>query len=544
MARKTHSFSIYLLKDTFDESNSLVAGHKLTESKPGKATTGVKKVLIQKGIAKPPWWKDFFRLTDPLSQEFQGSLVFIEAGGRHFALSFGNSYNYLREESYEYDFGLRVTLNCIDPDKIKNTDSVSADSARRQRTQMPSDSDLTFFDIDSDMTILKALAGKVRDEYKGKIGSATGSNSLRITSPVDPDALSSLLEELVDLYESDTYQTSFPSIRNIQPIKDPVLVSVLNDALVEAIKGKSDEVSMAVPDLVDYRDEVFADFTGAGKSQRYDSVSIEAYYEYLDDNSFDFSTLTYEILQKHRARLINADDEPRKGFSAHRCFVYEATLQNDPAVYHCVDGSWYRVDKQFLEELASYLDAKITPLDLRDCAEHLEGKYNEKTAEAIGIICLDTKNISPTGSTNVEPCDLLTMRDERLLLVHVKIGTSARELSHLFNQGTNSVELLKTEERSRAKLRDLIQSEGKSGDPVDKYQDAVGTRRYSVMYAIITKKEASKKSKNLPLFSKISLRRALRALEDNMEVPVFCGFVKDNVDRSGTTKKRKPRKKK
>ncbi|TCN30067.1 uncharacterized protein (TIGR04141 family) [Kribbella orskensis] len=541
MARKTHSFSIYLLKKTYDASNALTAGHKLEESHPGKPTAGVQKVFILKGTAKPPWWKEYFKLNDKLLQEFQGSLVFIEVAGRNFAVSFGSSYNYLREESYEYDFGLRVTLNCIDPDKIKNTDAVSADSARRQRTQMPSDSDLTFFDVDSDSTILKALAGKVRAEHKGKIGSATGSNSLRITSPVDPDSLKDLLGELVGLYESDAYRTRFPSIRNIQPIKDPPLVGELNLALVEAIRSRSANVSMAVPDIVDYRDELFADFTGEGTSQRYDSISIDAYYDYLDDNSFDFSTLTYETLQRHRARLINGENEPRQGFSAHRCFVYEATLKGDTAVYHCVDGSWYRVDRQFLEELTSYLDAKITTLDLRDCAEHLEGDYNKETAKTPGIICLDTKDISPSGATNVEPCDLLTLRDERALLIHVKIGTSARELSHLFNQGANSAELLKSEARSRTKLQQLIKSQSKPNDPVIECQEAVAQRRYSVMYAIITNKEASEKSKNLPLFSKISLRRSLRTL-DNMEVPVFCGFVKDGVDRSGKEKVRRPRK--
>ncbi|NEA35729.1 DUF6119 family protein [Streptomyces sp. SID13031] len=543
MTQKAHSFSVYLLKNGYDASNSLDPGHKLEESHLAISIPGVKRVFILKGQAKPPWWKAYFHLKDDLPQIFQGSLVFLEAENRYFAVSFGNSYNHLKDESYEYDFGLRVTLNCIDPDKIRNTDSVSADSARRQRTQMPSDSDLTFFDVDGDATILKALTGKVRDDYKEKIGSATGTNSLRMSTRADANSLAALLGELVGLYESTEYQTRFPSIRNIQPVKDPIVITGLNDSLVEAIKGQSASVMMAIPDLVEYRDGLFSDFSGAGPSQVYDDVSIGAYYEYLNDNSFDFATLVFATLQKHKTRLINSDNDVKRSFSAHRCFVFETTLTGDSAAYHCLDGSWYRVEKEFLEELTTYLDARITDIDLRDCIEHLEGDYNEETGKLDGYVCLDRTDISPTGATNIEPCDLITLKDGRALLIHVKIGTSARELSHLFNQGTNSSELLKSNPQARQNLEEIVEDRGKVGDQIAEIVTSIRARRYSVMYAIITHKDAAERSVNLPLFSKISLRRSLRTL-DSMDVPVLCGFVKDEANRSGKVKTRKPRKKK
>jgi uncharacterized protein (TIGR04141 family) len=44
---------------------------------------------------------------------------FLPVDDRCFALSFGHVHHNLKEVSYEYDFGLRVTLNCVDPHELK-----------------------------------------------------------------------------------------------------------------------------------------------------------------------------------------------------------------------------------------------------------------------------------------------------------------------------------------------------------------------------------------------------------------------------------------
>ncbi len=42
------------------------------------------------------------------------------------------------------------TLNSLDPNKLKSLDSLIPENARRQRTQLPVGSDLTYFDFDRD----------------------------------------------------------------------------------------------------------------------------------------------------------------------------------------------------------------------------------------------------------------------------------------------------------------------------------------------------------------------------------------------------------
>jgi uncharacterized protein (TIGR04141 family) len=59
-----------------------------------------------------------------------------------------------------------VTLNSLDPHKLKSTDTLDPGANKRRRTQLPTESELTLFDFGRDSAILRSLTGKVRDEHK------------------------------------------------------------------------------------------------------------------------------------------------------------------------------------------------------------------------------------------------------------------------------------------------------------------------------------------------------------------------------------------
>jgi uncharacterized protein (TIGR04141 family) len=54
----------------------------------------------------------------------------------------------IKDNSFEYDFGLRTTLNALDPSKIKSTDILQPESAKRQRVQSPIALSLNFLTLD------------------------------------------------------------------------------------------------------------------------------------------------------------------------------------------------------------------------------------------------------------------------------------------------------------------------------------------------------------------------------------------------------------
>ena len=119
---KSHSFSIYLLKQGYDASNALKEGHNLKNLVDASNLPLNASLFVLNNPSREPWWKGYFGINITLTQASQGALIFIPVGERCFGLSFGHVFHNLNESSYEYDFGLRVTLNSIDPNKLKSTD--------------------------------------------------------------------------------------------------------------------------------------------------------------------------------------------------------------------------------------------------------------------------------------------------------------------------------------------------------------------------------------------------------------------------------------
>src|SRR3546814_1720005 len=170
---KSRAFSIYLLKEGYDAANALREDHALDLDIGGQGLPEGATLFVLDSDPRPPWWKSYFNVEKNLTQVNKGALVFLPVGGRCFALSFGHVAHNLIDSSYESDFGLRVTLNSLDPHKLKSTDTLDPGAAKRQRTQLPIESELTLFDFDRDSTILRSLPGQVRDEHKELFRHAT-----------------------------------------------------------------------------------------------------------------------------------------------------------------------------------------------------------------------------------------------------------------------------------------------------------------------------------------------------------------------------------
>lgn len=540
---KSRSFSIYLLKEGFDASNALKENHKLDdEIDCEKLPEGATMYLLD-SPPTPPWWKAYFGIQQTLTQSLKGAIIFLPVGNRIFAITFGHVFHNLLETSYEYDFGLRVTLNCLDPDKLKSTDILEPSGAKRQRTQLPVDSDLTYFDFDRDTTILKSLTGKVRDEYKPLFGHATGASNVRISSAVTPDGLPALCKELLELYSGDTYKTSFPDIQNIYPVRDPATISALNARLIETLKTKTFDIALSVPTILDHQDALWATFSGAGSGLVYDDVYIGRYYDYLEQMGVDLNTVDPDILRQHCLVLTNEDGEPRgERYSIFKCLVFDTILSDATQTYHLCDGNWYLINKDFVFRLANYLDPLCGATTLPAFNHKDEGEFNAAVAlSTTGVLCLDKTSIAPAGQKAVEPCDLYELKDGKAVLHHVKISTLSAQLSHLFNQGTNSIHLLRDDDEARQRLKALVEAKSHGAAA---YIQPITDDKFKVVFGVITHKDLSDKSANLPLFSRISLMRAMKDMR-RMGIEAEYSFIKDDkVGSVGKVKKRKPRTKK
>lgn len=539
---KSRGFSIYLLKEEYDATNALREDHLLADDIGAQGLPENASLFILDNAPRPPWWKAYFTIEKELTQVTKGALIFMPIGERCFALSFGHvSYNLL-DTSYEYDFGLRVTLNSLDPLKLKSTDTLDPGAAKRQRTQLPIESELMLFDFDRDSTILRSLTGKVRDEHKDLFRHATGASNLRISTDIQADELPDLCEKLLALYQSDAYQAAFPEIQNIVPVRDPAQIKALNGRLLEAFCARNPDLNLSVPEIINYSDNLYVMFSGAGRGLIYDDVYIGRYFAYLDGHEIDLNAMGIDDLRRHTLILTDEDGNSRDRYSIFKSLVFDTTLEAATnETFHLCEGNWYRVENAYIMRLSAYLDPLFDNCDLPPYTNASEGEYNAAVAVADdAVVCLDTKNMSPDGQSAIEPCDLLAVRNGVATFYHVKVSTLSAQLSHLFNQGINSVELMRLEPQAVDKLEALIR-ELMDGHSPDELIALIRDRKYRIVFGIVTRKDPTHRSLNLPLFSRISLMRSMKALQ-LMDVKGSVIFIADEVVAADGRKKKRKKK--
>lgn len=520
---KTRNFSVYLLKTGFDAQNALKDDHSLgvplteVDNLPAGAT-----LYLADNTPNDPWWKSYWGINRNLQQVLKGAIVFIPTDDRYFALTFGHTYHNLKSEAYEYDFGLRTTLNSIDPEKIKATDILQPEDAKRERIQSPVASDLTFFDINSDETVVKRLTGSVRDEFQSYFQHVTGANNICISSKVAASEIVGLCSQLLDIYNRDDFKTVFPEIQNINPVKDPSIIQQLDACLLTALREESIDLVLTIPEILDHENAYQVAYSGAyGPRNTYDDIFIGHYRQFLSSRDIDIDQVEIVHLKHHQLNVKDENGNTKQSFPIYQCLLFDCKFAENH--YHLCDGSWYRIEHDYIQQLKEYLNPYfVEDAVLQECNEKLESTYNISVAtEHDAYVCLDKTDISPQGQTNVEPCDLYSVNNDTADLIHIKISTRSAALSHHFNQGVNSVELLRLNSEAREKLKGLVPSEQSS--PIDNV-------RFAVTYGIITAKANTMKSDALPIFSRISLRRAIRSLT-LMAIGCKVVLIKDNVNR-------------
>ena len=360
---KSRPFSIYLLKIGHDATNSLKEDHDLKPAFAARLPENATLYILD-AEAKPPWWRNYFGLQEDLWQQYKGALVFLPVDGRCFALSFGQVFHHLKDTTYEYDFGLRVTLNSLDPHELKSADMVAPGVARRKRTQVPLSTELTYLDFDGNSEIIKSLTGKVKKEYQDLFKNATGSVSLKVSLALEPGELAATCNTLLALYEKDDYKTAFPNIQNIVPVRDPTKIASLDEMVLESFRQRDGHVTLTVPDIVDYRGNTCCMFQGGGRSSEiFPDISLEEFYEFLGDNA-DLGALTLDKLKGYRMILTDVDGTPGPSYSIYRALIFDAEPAGEQVLYHLCEGNWYGAEKNYVERLTRYLNERCEDSDL------------------------------------------------------------------------------------------------------------------------------------------------------------------------------------
>ena len=512
---KTQKLSIRLLREGIEPANVVRAGVALFE---WPRLEGALIALETLGSGTPKWAR-FLELSEDEKSRVSNytalGLVFVQASGRWFAVSFGIGHVKLDFAGFEQDFGLRVVLNAVNPRQLRSADVRTPDeNTLSRRMQTSRGSDQTAFAIDIERDLVRGLAGMPKDTAFGSY--VAGTDGLTLNRKLDVDGLAQACAQAYAIYQKSDYKADFGWIDQIRHIRDQALIKKLDAKLVAAMAkavdvGATEGIHLAFPVIYDPERSSRIRYKGFRSEQLYADLDLPGYLAAFKERGR--AEYTDADLRNHTVSEVDGEGRDCGGkWKLRECIVFET--DHDGLTYVFSGGLWYRVDRNLAKEVQEFFDnARKIKLPEAE-ADETESKYNERIAGLdADMICLDRQLIKPTGSsTTIEACDFLG-RERRL--IHIKDKTSSSRLSHLFNQGTVSARVLAIDPPSRdmvrAKVVTVQAQTGQTGyeDIVPKSDEDFTRSEFTVVYGVIV---ASAKPK-LPFFSLVTFRQAARELK-------------------------------
>lgn len=508
--KKKERLSIYLLKDAQHSNDKFI---KSDRTRPGielNVSSGQATLYIK--ITPPPkvpdWVAFLFANQDKpedcfLGNRSEGAVLIFRNADAAFALSFGMGYHLINLDMVERDFGLKVTLNSVHPDKLRSLDKASYESnPLNVRSQSPRDSDIFDLRIDIENELVYALTGSSIEPLFGE--HVTGRDALTIMPPATLDDLPSILDVAHQRYGQKPPE-KFSWVEDISKVKGAEEQACLDLELDNLLSQTPlpPNVWLGEPEIVDWESQTGYSFDTRSHTPRFPTLQIDQLFAYM---AKDGTQPTCANLRSQSIHINDVNYSSVKRWSAYRCLYAELAMSG--RVYILRNGDWHLVSADFVKRVdmaVSKIDIDTTPLLVY--AHDGEGPYNLACADVYHDVALfDRANIFVGGPYDkIEFCDLVRDGGD---LIHVKVYRSSATLSHLFAQGCVSAETFVKHEEFRTILNPRLPPSIQLSDPLPR----PNAHEYRVVYAIVTTKDLPLA---LPFFAKVALKNAvadLRAL--------------------------------
>lgn len=530
----TNKLTIYLMKEGRTPGNALKDYSKVQEELIAISENTIGTLYYgMSNVSEPSWLDSFFNAgfdntyggepTEAETRQYKlfnassRAILLVEASvrpgqNRLFAIPFGYGATLLDPMAYEDRFGLKVTLNVVDPNSLRRIDRKSISAVPKDTSeQLAQAGDTAEFGIDIEQDLVQAITGNTLDSSFGN--TITGKDFLSVSVPVDLSNISEFLRSCYKKYLAVDYRSDFGWIDRISDVRNPELLQQLNECLLqEMTESQTNDVWMAVPELIDWSNVEFA-FNARKGTPRKEDLSLPDFMDSLTDDD-DGKYLTIEALFKENALgFSKANGEVIHRWPVYRCLFCET--ERDGNTYLLSNGKWYEIEEDFYEVINNNYRRLLTgskkcklPAYKRSLHKD-EGGYNTKVGGRKGgrFCCMHGKNIPYSGGYNkIEFCDLLSRSND---IVHVKKDEKgSSELSHLFSQGLVAGELFVSANDYRVDLNNELPIGYKLPDPDVK----PNASEYRIVYAIISEKPDPLE---IPFFSKVTLKNAAYRLESH-----------------------------
>ena len=507
MTKRSISLTVFLIKAGTAHSECLRSS-KSASGREVEFLDGTKGILYL--VSAPPqvpkWFEFLSDAIDALPSilcNTASAVLFVFKDDRLFALTFGYGRSLLIPGSWEEDFGLKCTLNSVDPAKIKTVDRITLDAiGQHSRIQASRDASIGEFGLDLEQDFLRAVTGKPTDSTLGTI--LTGKDALSATVTLSVQELPALLGRYLTQSESLAYKVAFPWVDQIHEVKNPATVADLDAALSERLK--SDDLGrlwLSIPEIIDWSQVSGFKYRLSGKAKEFSDVHIQDFLSEIGGAQ----SITVASLKKrcHVFAISQQSEDTYCQWTVYRCLYCE--IDEGQETYLLTNGKWYRLGTDFRDRInAQFAAVPHSTIELPDYEDKSEGEYNSRVAAANGgmFALMDKQTIQCGGQYDkVEFCDLFA-NPKRIIHVKRYVGSSA-PLSHLFSQAIVSGTLFRRDSKFRSDVDALL--------PVPFRSVAAEPQRdeYEVIFAVASK---SKNDLVLPFFSRVNIGNARNRLLD------------------------------
>ena len=425
-------------------------------------------LLVYGAVSAPSKWSaDVAQLTGrpvEVSSTSPGAVLLIkDSNGLVWALCWGIGFHFLDSERVDFGFGTRVVARSALPSEIKSiTKTILDHRARVDRSSLPNGSTIRDLGVDGYGEVVSRIEakGRIADLSVGDgVIQLRAADSLNLPLARKPAGLKQDLKTIAMLLGKRV----LPGLESIEQLvalkpKD-ARVAGLEAKLLDALGGGGNaalNLSWPHERLDTYGPVASCKVIGFGdhKAKVYEDIpEISDVLGWLADVSRDELDDRVKTIRLE----LHGETEPTKtslvsqSVSLRRWLTLEVRESNRRYCLH--DGSWYRMDDQYLERidrrveeiLAGQARLQLPPWPE---SEH-EGPYNIRAAASLGGYVLDKKLITtPLHSRGgIEPCDIFVAPN---VLIHVKRGRSSADLSHLLAQALVSADSLARDESARS----------------------------------------------------------------------------------------------
>ena len=503
----TQGYTIYLLKEQINSFEAALDPEKNVFRHNIVNNAGVVGALfVGDQNQSQPGWVALLNpfLNPPVQRALSANIsavLLVSYENRIFATTFGHGKSLLAASSWVRDFGLKVTLNRVDPGKLRSVDSKTyEDMVLSTRTQASRSSTVDNFELDVARDLVRGVTGDSMDTTFFK--RLTGSDVISLTTELPFEDFSDLLDELLVAYSETKYRANFGWIDNVREV-DSGIRQGLDTELVAALRsGDSTNMHFAPTEIIEWETLAGFNYTGGKRTITYPELEIQDYFQVLGD---DLKSLTLDQLRRHKIKLrLEDSDILHDQWSVYECLVWETESKGKK--FALFDGRWFEIDKSYASRITNFVNsvsAVSIPLPDGVLGED-EGRYNEGVAigDPKQFALLDRQPVRAEGATSpIEFCDLMSRSGH---LIHVKKRSASATLSHLFSQASVSSDAFLSDAGVRREIRSKLKKLGKPD-----HRKLIPTQRpvpsdYEIVYAVLAK-NGTKWPPSLPFFSAVNL---------------------------------------